>query len=90
MLQQIQMLSTRHAPHRRMLPTKDKIAVVAGQVVGSSAPCRKSTCLFEIEIPGPALQEIEAAPVAAALLMVGAECVRSCQCPMKIVLFAFS
>ena len=91
MLQWSQLSSMRRAPHRRMWPMKVKMAEVEGQAEGSSAPCRKSICQFGIEIPDPALQEIEAAPLVAALSMVfGAKCAGSCQGPTRIALFSFS
>jgi hypothetical protein len=85
-LQWIQMLSMRHVLHRPRLPTKDKMAVVAGQTGGSFVPCRKSTCRVELEIPDPAVQGIEAAPAAVVLPNAAVECAGSYQGLMKIVL----
>lgn len=81
----------KHAQHRLTLPTKDKIVVLADQMVGSFAPCRRSICRFELAIPDRGVQEIEAAQVML-VSQVGfvAKCAGSYQGLMMIVLSSFS
>jgi hypothetical protein len=85
------MLSMKHARHRLTLPTKDKMVVVADQIVGSFVPCRRNICRFELVIPDRGAQEIGAAqvvPVSRAGLVVA--CAGSYQGLMMIALFSFS
>ena len=77
----------KHAPHPLTLPTKDKIAVLADQMVGSFAPSRRNIGRFELVIPDRDAQEIEAGQVVpVSRVGLGADCVWSYQGRMRIVL----
>lgn len=74
-----------------MLPKKGRTAAAAVQVEDSFVLYRKSTCRIALVLPDQALQEIEAARAAKALLVViAAEYVGSYLDPMRTALFSFS